>query len=193
MFEISLILGIIVGFIRGGSFDRLSKIPFKFPLLIFIALLIQISLNIADNFIFVSRFYAHLIMMFSYLILLSALFFNRKEFYLQIITAGVILNFLVIAINGGMPVSMKSAKLIGLNEKEFNRTIRKDFKRIAISEKTDLNFLGDIVPIPPPIPFSGLFSLGDIFISIGIFLFIQSHLAYKAKRLKESGRQPLLN
>lgn len=193
MFELSFIIGLIVGLLRGGSLRRLANIPFRFPSLILISFGIQILLGIASYWISIPQVTGFVLILISYLILLSGLFLNRKEFYLQIITAGVLLNFIVIAVNGGMPVSNRSAKIIGINKKDLIKSLNKDFKRTLITEKTELSFLGDVVPLPPPYPFPSLYSLGDIFIAIGLLLFIQSHLAYQAKRIKEKARLPLLN
>jgi F0F1-type ATP synthase assembly protein I len=194
MFEVALIAGVIVGFLRGGTLDRLTKVPFKFIYLLIVAFVIQIGLSLASHWLNIPHIVGYLLILFSYLLIISGLFLNRKDLFIQIILVGIFLNFLVIAVNGGMPISAKSAKLIGINQKTFSRTLKKDYIRQATSSsKTDLFFLGEIIPLPLPYPFPSVYSVGDILISLGLFLYLQSHLTYKAKRKRKPGEMPLLN
>jgi hypothetical protein len=47
---------------------------------------------------------------------------------------------------------------------------------VLIKGKTNLWLLGDIINIPPPYPFPQTISIGDIFIALGAFLFIQNNM-----------------
>lgn len=184
MLGIATIAGLVVGFFKGGTYNKLSKLPFKFSILVSIALIIQIFIAITSQLLDIPRVFGYLLILFSYLILASALFLNRKDLYIKIILIGVLMNFLVIAVNGGMPLSEKSYQFTGLSRDSLNQKLQNDKIRVLSSDKTDLNFLGEIVPLPKPYPLPSVYSFGDILISFGLFLFLQSHLVYQSKRTK---------
>ena len=193
MFELAVAIGLIIGFLRGGSLERLSKIPIKFPILFLLSFGLQAILAIAGNWVVIPHVYGLAIVLISYLILLSAAFLNREDFFMQIILVGIVLNFLVISLNGGMPVSMRSAELVGISQKSYTSILKDDIKRVPVDENTRLGFLGDIIPVPPPYPLPAIYSIGDFFMAVGLAMFLQKHLTYLGKRAKEDGRLPLLD
>lgn len=92
---------------------------------------------------------------------------------------GLLLNFLVIVLNHGfMPLSPETAqKLIEpgvtvpltIGERvEFGKDI------LLLTTNTKLWFLSDIFLVPQWLRYRAAFSIGDIFISVGAFLFLWS-------------------
>jgi len=83
------------------------------------------------------------------------------------------MNFLVIAVNGGMPVSVSTTMTAsGLTSDSVETLLRLDPYRLAMSASTWLRFLGDIVPLPLPSPFGAVLSVGDLLLSIGAGRFV---------------------
>ena len=93
---------------------------------------------------------------------------------------GFFLNFLVIAFNGGsMPVSLDAlgpkAHDIFLQAEQTQRVLTHSI----LTSETPLWFLADIIPIPLPF-IRYVASVGDIFISVGIFLFVYLNMKQKS-------------
>ncbi len=165
-----VLIGLIIGFLRGGRIAQLGRLPLKITWLIPISLVIQLlifPLFVAQPVIAWGTQYFHI---GSYLLLVVFVVINRRVVPLVSAGIGMMANFIVIVVNGGyMPVSVTALSRMGaetvialLQQYEYFGNV------VLMSEKTALNFLGDILYLPPFIPFAAPFSIGDVIISIGI-------------------------
>ena len=101
-----------------------------------------------------------------------ALVLNRHLPGLIWVAAGLALNFIVIALNGGlMPVSPAAREFAGMPLLKGPT-----LNVLPMTSDSLLPWLGDILPLPAWIPFANVFSLGDILITIGGVIFIQKAL-----------------
>lgn len=168
-----IILSIIVGFFRKGSLRPLANLKLKcgwvFPLLLIVQFV----------FFFFQNRYSWLgqassyTFMAVYVIGLFFLFINRKNPGFTIIFIGVLLNFIVMAINGGrMPVSAESASVLDPGYIDALKTGLYG-KHELLTSHTHLGFLGDIIALSKPYPRTQVISIGDVIMNIGIFLYIQ--------------------
>ncbi|RXJ01664.1 hypothetical protein DS745_09290 [Anaerobacillus alkaliphilus] len=180
-----ILISIIIGFLRKGSLRGIAEIKLKggyiFPLLLIIQLTIYL---LQSKFALITNISGYLFITI-YLCGMYFLWLNRKHCGFLLILAGVFLNFLVMAINGGrMPVSMEAAIIL---DPYYIDVLLNDVygKHMLLTESTKLAFLGDIIPITNPYPKSQVISIGDIFMNIGIFFFIQQ-LMLKHKLTKIS-------
>jgi len=178
--ELALVLGILVGLMRGGSLSRLGRSNFPYFYLVIAALVTQLSINLLMRF-WLAPALAYFLLVSSYLLLLAAVWLNRENEFLFLVLIGLILNFLVIAVNGGMPVSFQAAKMLGVDSGRYIGELAQDFKHVPLVAGTKLKILGDIIPLPRPFPLPQIFSAGDVFISIGVFLFLQNFMYYSGK------------
>ena len=184
VFEI-IILALIVGKIKGGSISKLENLHIRGWYLLVISFSLEIlslffitkTNNHLANIIGSSFFYIHILI---YLLLIIGIFMNFKEMGFKIIFFGSILNFFAIAFNKGrMPVSINAlndAKLYDQLDLLYSHRI---ITHTLITENTKMNFLGDIIPITRPYPFPKIISIGDILISLGIFVLIYSYMIKK--------------
>ncbi len=168
LFE-GLALGFLVGWIRKGRLKNITEYSIRYLPLVVSAFLIQSLLNYdysRSGYLTPYIFYLHI---FSYLLLFIFIWKNRNLPGMQIMGVGILLNFVVIAANGGvMPVSpegltpeLKTLLLAG-----------GDALHSIITPETRLVFLSDIIPtIMLP---GGNMSIGDILLGAGLFYFIQS-------------------
>ncbi|RJQ32120.1 MAG: hypothetical protein C4562_03575 [Actinobacteria bacterium] len=183
MIELGVVLAIVVGYLRGGSLSRLDTIRIRFDYLIIIALFIQVGLVFFGASLPMPAVSNFALLLATYALLIFASFINGKENnFLLLIAIGATLNFVVIALNGGMPVSAKSAAFIGEDLSAFKKSFLTDYKHVILTAKTRLPFLADIIPIPKPYPLPSLISAGDVFITIGAFLYLQNCMVYRGKR-----------
>lgn len=178
MFVEPLLFSLILAKIRNGKFSNIEKLKFKSWYLILIAAVIQLTLTLLKKInpqwasIITEDYFIYLHGL-SYLLLIICIILNIKMHSMKFFLIGVLLNFLVITVNTGkMPVSISGIKGINTNNIELpNREF--DIKHIAVTEKTKLVYLSDIILIPRPYPLPKILSVGDLFIMLGLFLFIQ--------------------
>lgn len=187
VFEI-IILALIVGKIKGGSISKLENLHIRGWYLLVISFSLEmLSLffitktnNDLANIIGSNFFYIHILI---YSLLIIGIFMNFKEMGFKIIFFGSILNFFAIVFNKGkMPVSinaLNNAKLYDQLDLLYSHRI---ITHTLITENTKMNFLGDIIAIPRPYPFPKIISIGDILISLGIFVLIYSYMIKKKQQ-----------
>ena len=173
------VTSLAVGKVRGGKIKNIGKIELKAWYLFIIGFVLEfasvyltsknvpyISEIIGQYFIFIHGA--------SYIFILTALILNFKNKSMILIFIGTILNFIVIILNGGkMPVSAEGLKAAGLHEYLKLLTDGKVITHTIIDGATKLPILGDIIKIPKPYPLPKMLSIGDIFLAVGIFLFLQ--------------------
>jgi MFS family permease len=100
--------------------------------------------------------------------LLAGYFFlaNRKVPGFWLIALGGALNLVAIVANGGtMPASGSALATAGLVKE-----VPHQFLNSAALGSPNLSFLGDIFAVPKSVPFSNVFSLGDVCIGLGTFV-----------------------
>jgi hypothetical protein len=183
-------IGLAVGLIRGGilqSLRGLSQLKLTagwiFPLL----LILQFAIFFLQGRYEALTQYSGYIFMAVYAVGLVFLFLNRNHTGFKLIITGVFLNFIVMALNGGvMPVSPEAAKVLGgtfLEDLQNNDIV---YKHAMLMDSTKLPFLGDIIPLTAPYPREQVISIGDIIMNIGIFMFLQSIMVTSKQSAKDS-------
>ncbi|MCL4499195.1 MAG: DUF5317 domain-containing protein [Chloroflexi bacterium] len=115
----------------------------------------------------------------SFVIILAALLANVRARFIAVVFAGVLMNFSVIALNGGMPYSKNSLGKHDSTKKAANGL------HIPENERTRLEFLDDWIALPRPYPQPSIGSPGDMVISIGLLLFIQQAMRKGPERERE--------
>ncbi|MEN6521183.1 MAG: DUF5317 domain-containing protein [Armatimonadota bacterium] len=182
-FEVG-ILSIIIALIRRGRLQRLADLEIKSLWLVFIPAFIIIVSLVIGKYSGKTPLWSHLTGLLHIIASIAFLVFfweNRKLPGMKWFLAGWVLNLFPIAFNAGkMPVSVKAATIAGV---EDVLTRSEGMRHIVMSGSTRFNFLGDIVPVPKLITdalpgvlskvFSGIFSIGDVLMAIGIFILIQ--------------------
>ncbi|MDL4840446.1 DUF5317 domain-containing protein [Aquibacillus rhizosphaerae] len=171
-----ILLSIIIGFFRKGNLKFLAKPIFKWGWIFPILLFVQILTFYFQNKIALLGEISNYIFIFIYMTGLFFLWVNRHQPGMNLLFVGVLLNFIVMAINGGrMPVSEEASIIL---DPMYIEAIKDGFygKHALLTESTKLAFLGDIIPITSPYPRSQVISIGDVIMNIGIFLFIQNKM-----------------
>jgi hypothetical protein len=178
----------LIGFIRRGRLGNLGRAPlrhfylFVLPFATFALAYAASRATGGDSYVTYIRA-ANIV---QYLILLTAIGLNLHLYGMWLAGIGTFLNFLVLAVNGGvMPVSMKAlqaARLTYLLEGEHS------FIRHAImTPETRLKAIADIIPVPgygfimPQVA-----SIGDLLIAVAVFILIQRYMCVPASDAKAS-------
>lgn len=154
----SLAAGLLLALLLGGSLGRLRTLSVRQGWLVLLALGVQVVIfsrlgaGLAEG----ARSRLHLL---SYLLLLAFAAFNARTLVFLPIFAGLLLNALAIAANGGrMPLSPAAARAAGIDEPGGN----------VSAEGHRLSFLGDVFALPGELPLANTFSVGDVLIGIGV-------------------------
>ena len=81
-----------------------------------------------------------------------------------------------------MPVSGDTMAGIGLMDNMIAIRDGKIITHTLMNDNTALKFLGDIFVLPKPYPRPKIFSIGDVFMALGIFIYIQEIMIKKAEK-----------
>ncbi len=171
---VALILALVLVPITGGSFKRLARLDFEAPWLLFVGLGIQLVLELtplvpasrADDVGFA-------LLLVSYVAILSFGILNVHITGIAVVTIGIALNVLVIALNQGMPYRAPEGT-------KLETTVKHRPER-----GTDiLTVLDDRITVPGPLGES--VSFGDLIIAVGII-----DVTYRAsRRVRRTSRAP---
>ncbi len=108
--------------------------------------------------------------------------YNRHIVGMALIVFGGMLNFIVIAANGGvMPAKLEALQRAGIVSDSPT------FENSAPIDDARLWFLGDIFALPEGMPFANVFSIGDILLVIGGGITVHVMCESKLGRARLSG------
>jgi len=120
-----IIIALLVGLFRGGNFKGLADMKLKQAWVFPVLLMIQIVVYILQNKVPALGLYSNTIFILVYLVGLYFLWLNRHHTGFFIIFIGVLLNFLVMAFNGGrMPVSLEASLVLRSEERRVGKECR---------------------------------------------------------------------
>lgn len=173
---------LIIGLLRGGKFSNMKDAEIRKWYFIVASFFVEFTAvfltekgyHMVGNYIF----FIHLL---SYSLLFIGISFNLNSLSFKLILLGTLLNFIVIMLNGGqMPVSEAGMLKAGLGE-DLKALLQGDIvTHTIITKNTILHFLGDIFVLPKPYPRPKVFSVGDVFMAVGVFVFLQECMIKKA-------------
>lgn len=176
----AIVASIVVALLRGGRFTNLINIPLRWGLLAVTAFAIQ-ALFIYQKPIHKSIGvwgWQEILFMVSHLLLLATVWANRHLPGVKLIGLGLLLNFIVMVVNGGwMPVTPEAVVKVGhtglVPSLESGTRVYSSKNIILPRERTKLQFLSDVLVLARPFPIPTVFSIGDILVAAGVFLLIQ--------------------
>jgi len=126
-----------------------------------------------------------LILIFSYGLLFVVIWYNHQLPGVKLIGLGLLLNFLVIVLNGGfMPITPEALVQTGYDANaprlETGYLVARSKNIVMEPGEARLWFLSDILVLPSPFPIPSVLSLGDVFIVAGTFFFLREPMLHKA-------------
>ena len=156
-------LGIAVGLLSGGSLRGLGRYALSGLLLPVAAYLLKAG----AAWLLIPQTGALVVCLLQYgLLFLFILFNHRRPVWPLFAFAGTLMNFLVIALNGGcMPVS---ASLLGGAERLSQLAAGRIYAYCLLDASTRLPLLGDVIRLGPAGMPLGFASIGDIVLCIGV-------------------------
>ena len=126
-----------------------------------------------------------LILIFSYGLLFVVIWYNHQLPGVKLIGLGLLLNFLVIVLNGGfMPITPEALVQTGYDANaprlETGYLVARSKNIVMEPGEARLWFLSDILVLPSPFPIPSVLSPGDVFIVAGTFFFLREPMLHKA-------------
>jgi hypothetical protein len=159
-------IGIAVGFVMGGRLDRLGELQFEWGWLAVVGLAIQIVLFSGFVDAGLGRGVGEALYVASTGAVLVAVWRNLSVPGLPVVAVGAISNLAAIVANEGiMPTTAEALAAAGMGADE-------GFSNSAVIADPALAPLTDIFALPPWVPLSNVFSIGDVLIGLGIVLVI---------------------
>ena len=150
----------LYGLVRGGSLEGIAATKFRFLWLLFAGFLLQVGFSLW-NPEWLTEAGELAILAGSNLLVALFLALNRRLPGMLIAAAGLVLNVVVIASNGAMPVSLEAAEVAGTDIEAADFGIKHE----PLHDDTVFPWLGDVIPLPG---LSTLISAGDVVLALGI-------------------------
>lgn len=170
---IVLFLALVIAMLRGGRLVNLGDIELKAWWLLLVSLGLQLGTRWLPDETW-SETAGVVMVLASFALLMVLVMLNRSKPGMWIAGLGVLMNFTVIAFNGGMPVLAGAAEVAsGFTVAEPD--ISGSFKHVLLDETSRLVFFADVIPIRL-VRFGEVISLGDIFLALGLGVFLEQEL-----------------
>jgi MFS family permease len=169
-----IVLGFVLGLLLRGRAGNLLDADLRWPAALFAAVLLRFGTELAIRYGLEPAAALRLpLYAAAFGLLIAALWHNRSLPGMLVVLVGATANGLTIVINGGwMPVWGPSLAAAGFTSADLVPTFH-----VFLPETLGLDFLrmlgpfGDLIPVPLPF-LANVASVGDIFISAGLGLFV---------------------
>jgi hypothetical protein len=99
---------------------------------------------------------------------------NRGQTGMWLAGLGILMNFTVIALNGGMPVLSEAAE-VASGFTVSAPDLSGSFKYVVLDESSRLTFFADVIPLRLA-NIGEVISLGDVFLAVGLGRFLEHEL-----------------
>ncbi|HVP74939.1 MAG TPA: MFS transporter [Gaiellaceae bacterium] len=158
----SIVIGATLAFALGGNLRRVLDFPLRLAWIAPLALVLQVV--IFSGRLTLSHGETVSLHLLSYALLVGFALANARARALLPVAAGLLLNTVAIAANGGvMPLSHRAASAAG---------IAVGGNANVSLGATHLRALGDVFALPVRVPLANVFSIGDLLIGFGMIGFI---------------------
>ncbi|MFO7292817.1 MAG: DUF5317 domain-containing protein [Acidimicrobiia bacterium] len=181
-----LFLAMTIAVLRGGRLTNLADIQLRLWWLLPLAFLLQIATAWLPHSASWAEGVGLAMILTSFILLLVLVVLNRERTGMWLAGVGVLMNFSVIALNGGMPV-LEGAWQVAAGFTDQAMSVEGSYKHVILDANTRLPFLADVIPIR--IGNQGnVVSLGDVFLAVGLARFLESELRRPVRWFKRGAR-----
>jgi len=170
---IVLFASLAIALLRGGRLINLGDIELKAWWLLIISFGLQFGTRWLPDAKWAETAGVVMVLV-SFALLMILVLANRSAPGMWIAGLGVLMNFTVIAFNGGMPVLAGAAEVAsGFRVSEPDLTGA--FKHVLLDETSRLTFFADVIPLRL-VGIGEVISVGDIFLALGLGVFLEHEL-----------------
>jgi hypothetical protein len=169
----ALVIAVAVGYLTGGRLSNLANLHIRWAPLAIVGLAMQL-INPPGR-------WPLAMLIGSFVLLFAFAVVNRHVLGFWLILIGISLNFLVIGLNSGMPVSAQALSASGQQDTIGQLTNGADsyVKHHLADDDDRLLALGDVIALPAPI--GQAISIGDIFTYGGVVVVVVAGMRRRTK------------
>jgi len=178
----AVVAGIALGYAFGGRLSRIGGADLRWLPLLYASAALQFLGSPLQGM----PGLALVLLSFAGLVVFAAANFHYAG--MGVVLVGVLMNFLVIAINGGMPVRADAVVEAGIADRSELDDLDFTAKRHLERDDDTLMVLADIIPVPAG-PLSQVLSFGDLVMSVGVADLLV-HLMRRPKRIATDADPP---
>jgi hypothetical protein len=165
LFAAVILLAFLLGYVFGGRIRRFEQLHLRWSWLAVAGLALQF-VPLPDGATGTDLVVRTAVLSCSYVLLLVFAALNIRLAGLPLIFAGLALNLLVIASNGGMPVSRGALESSGQGDVLQELIDEGAAKHHLLTDDDVLTPLADVIPVGGPI--KQVVSVGDVFVYAGV-------------------------
>lgn len=181
---VAVALGIVIGFVRGGSLRTLGDAHLRAVPVVFGGVVLQLASTIADRADL--RWLALGLVLASFACVFAFAALNFRLPGMTLIALGALGNFVVISANSGMPVSVDALERAGLGNPFAEPGAALKGAHHALTDASRVRFLADVIPITVT---ANVVSVGDIVIWAGLLLLVQQLMVGPRGKRRRGGRK----
>lgn len=170
---IVLFIALAISVLRGGRLTNLGEVELRTWWLLPIALSLQLGTSILPDTDWAEGIGLAMVLL-SFFVLMVLVLLNRNRTGMWLAGLGVLMNFTVIALNGGMPVLAEAAQ-VASGFKVDEPDLSGSFKHVILDETSRLTVLSDVIPLRLW-SLGQVISLGDVFLAVGLGRFLEQEL-----------------
>lgn len=178
-----LFVSMAIAILRGGRLSNLGDIHLRMWWLLPLGFALQYAARFVPQ---TSTGLGVGLILVSYLPLIILVLLNKERPGLWLAGFGVLMNFSVIALNGGMPVLSEAAE-VASGFAPGDPVIAEGYKHVVLNRETLLPFLADVIPIRVA-NVGQVLSLGDLFLAVGLGRFVEFELRRPIRWFKRGAR-----
>lgn len=181
-----ILLGLLLGLRAGGRMSNLATVQLRWVAVLFAAVIVRFGTEFMLNAgVGVVDGLRVPLFALAFGLLLAGLWVNRSYPGLSLAFIGILLNAVVIMVNGGyMPIWQSALDAAGFSDADIHSAIHVVLPGTPADFLLRLLIIGDIIPIP--IPFiRNVASLGDVFLALGLGFFLFAGVVRVPTELEE--------
>ncbi|MEX1038976.1 MAG: DUF5317 domain-containing protein [Acidimicrobiia bacterium] len=177
-----LFLALVIAVLRGGRLTNLGDIELRSWWLLIVGFGLQAATRLLPQEDWAET--AGIVMVLgSFMLLLVLVIVNRDRPGMWLAGFGVLMNFTVISLNGGMPVLTEAVE-VASGFAVSDPDIAGSFKHVVLGPNTILPAFGDLIPLRLA-GHGQVISLGDVFLAVGLGRFLESELRKPRRYFKK--------
>lgn len=172
----ALLLAVAVSYARGGRLARIAEAPLRRTWLLFVGVGLQVLVDVgAARGVFAdASLPGYLLLLLSQLVVLAWVLANWQLRGMVLVGTGLLLNAVVIAANGAMPVDPAAIRALGIGAAEVPPG-----KHTLLTGETRLPWLADVWALPP---LRSIISVGDVVLAAGLIPVTHTLMTYRHPR-----------
>lgn len=172
--------GVLVGYLRGGRIRRIGDAGLIANALLFVGLAVQLGVDLTAARFDLAGPLALAGLVLSQVLIAGWILANRYRPGIVLVFVGLLLNAVVIAANGSMPVDPVAIERAGLVGEP------PPGKHEIMTEDSRLTVLADVHPLPP---LRTVVSVGDAVLAAGLLSLVGHLMTYRTPAERRGGRR----